>query len=167
MSDPSQPGPEPQQPEQPPAGQPQGGPPPPEQPPPEQPQGGQPPQAQAGQAQAGQPQAQPVSSSDGLDPKVGALLSYLLFGWIGGLIMFLTQKHPEVRFHAAQSIITFGGLTVISIILGWLPVVGWILSPLLLLLGLVLWIVLCIKGYNLEHFKLPVIGDYAEQMAAS
>jgi uncharacterized membrane protein len=36
------------------------------------------------------------------------MLSYLLFGWIGGLIMFFTQKHPEVRFHAAQSIIVFG-----------------------------------------------------------
>ncbi len=154
MSDPSQPGHEPQQPEQPPPGQPQGG-----QPPPSQPQGAQP--------ESGQPQLQPASSSEGLDPKVGGLLSYLLFGWIGGLIMFLTQKHPEVRFHAAQSIITFGGLTVISIILGWLPVVGWFLSPLLGLLGLVLWIVLSIKGYNLEHFKLPVIGDYAEQMAAN
>ncbi|QBI22019.1 hypothetical protein ER308_12600 [Egibacter rhizosphaerae] len=92
------------------------------------------------------------------------MLSYLLFGWIGGLVMFLTQSHPEVKFHAAQSIITFGGLTVISILLTAIPFT-WVISPFLSLLGFVLWILLSIKGYNLEHFKLPVIGDYAEQMS--
>lgn len=119
------------------------------------------PQQPQGQPQQPQPQPQP---GGGLAPNVAAMLAYLLFGWIGGLIMFLTQSHPEVKFHAAQSIITFGGLTIINLLLGFIPFTLF-LSPLLFLLGLVLWILLSIKGYNLEHFKLPVIGDYAEQMS--
>jgi uncharacterized membrane protein len=106
------------------------------------------------------------TAAGGLDPKIGGLLSYLLFGWIGGLIMYLTQTHPEVRFHAAQSILTFGGLTIVSFVVGLIPGLGVVLSPLIGLLSLVLWIILSIKGYNLEHFKLPVVGDMAEQWAA-
>jgi uncharacterized membrane protein len=134
----------------------------------------QPPAASEPQPQAQPPAQQPApSTGDGLDPKIGAMLSYLLFGWIGGLIMFLTQKHPEVRFHAAQSIITFGGLTIISFALNFfIPVFGIgglaILSLISFVVGLlsfILWIFLSIKGYNLEHFKLPVVGDMAEQMS--
>jgi uncharacterized membrane protein len=88
--------------------------------------------------------------------------------------MFFTQKHPEVRFHAAQSIIVFGALSLVSILLSFLvPVVGLgtlalfaLLNLLLSLVGLGLWIFLSIKGYNLEHFKMPVAGDMAEKMAA-
>ena len=123
-----------------------------------------------------------ASTSDGLDPKVGGLLAYLLFGWIGGLIMFFTQKHPEVRFHGAQSVLVsialFAvgiALSVLGSILAFIPFLGWvaalILSVLLPLVlgigGFVLWVILCIKGYNLEHFKLPFIGDMAEKWAAS
>ncbi|MEX0659259.1 MAG: DUF4870 domain-containing protein [Egibacteraceae bacterium] len=127
------------------------------------PQGGQP---------GGVPQGGPPSA-DGLDPKVGGLLSYLLFGWIGGLIMYLTQKHPEVRFHGAQSVIVFGGITVawialqiIAVVLPFGGILTFFVGIVLWLGSLVLWVILCIKGYNLEHFKLPVAGDLAEQWAA-
>lgn len=121
-----------------------------------------------------QPQAPPQAGTDTLDPKIGGLLSYLLFGWIGGLIMYLTQKNPEVRFHAAQSILTFGGLSILSLLLNVVfPFAGLtglgllaLLSGLLWLASVVLWILLSIKGYQLEHFKLPVVGDIAEQWAA-
>ena len=133
----------------------------------------------------GEPQDRPVgavppdgqaAASEGLDPKIGGLLSYLLFGWIGGLIMFFTQKHPEVRFHAAQSIVVFGGWSVLGILINIFQL-GLRSGILAVLIGLVwfvlgigvfvLWIILCIKGYNLEHFKVPVAGDYAERLAAS
>ena len=120
------------------------------------------------------------SADGGLDPKVGGLLSYLLFGWIGGLIMLLTQKHPEVRFHGAQSILVsialfalYVVLWIVGIIVSFVPGIGFIGAILLFLVNLVvplaalaLWVLLCIKGYNLEHFKLPVLGNYAEKWAA-
>ncbi len=46
---------------------------------------------------------------------------------------------------------------------------GSIFSLLTMLLGLavfVLWVVLLIKGYSGEKWKLPVIGDMAERMAS-
>jgi uncharacterized membrane protein len=140
----------------------------------QQPQGG-PPQQQFPQPQGGPPQQQ--GSGDGLDPKLGGLLAYL-FGWITGLIMFLTQKHPEVRFHGAQSILLNIALfafwvvywivqTILSMILGLLGAIFFFLSLLIGLAFVALWVFMLIKGYNLEHYKLPVIGDMAEKWASN
>jgi uncharacterized membrane protein len=49
--------------------------------------------------------------------------------------------------------------------LGLIPVVGWILAPLVCLGFFVLWIVVVIKASKGIRFKLPVIGGFAEQQA--
>lgn len=101
----------------------------------------------------------------GLEPNVAGLLCYL-FGWISGLIFFLIEKDDFVRFHAMQSIITFGAITVLSIIFGILflvPFVGAILGAILWIGTIILWILLMVKAYQGERFKLPVIGDLAEK----
>jgi len=108
---------------------------------------------------------------------MAALLSYVL-GWLTGLIFFLIDKRPFVRFHAAQSLITFGGLHIIRIVLGgifgfgWLYYGGWanlgfgaLLIGVLGLLSLVLWIVCMVKAYQGERFKVPIAGDIAEGVA--
>ena len=102
-------------------------------------------------------------TSTGIQANVAALLAYLL-GWVSGLILFLIEKENKfVRFHAMQSIITFGALTVLFIALGFIPFVGWILMPFLGLAQLVLWILLMVKAYQGEKFMLPVIGEMAEK----
>ena len=102
-------------------------------------------------------------TSMGLEQNVAGLLCYLV-GWVTGLIFFLLEKENKfVRFHAMQSIIVFGGLTVIGIILGMVPILGWIVSSLLSLLGIVLWIILMIKAYQNTWYKLPWVGDLAEK----
>src|SRR5271168_1511846 len=58
-----------------------------------------------------------VSSQTGMSENVAGLLCYLL-GWITGLIFYLIDKRPFVRFHAAQSIVVFGGLNILSYVLG-------------------------------------------------
>lgn len=99
----------------------------------------------------------------GLQPNVAALLCYLA-GWITGLIFFLVEKENRfVRFHAMQSLITFGGLMALYIVLGIIPVVGWLLLPIVGLAQIVLWVLLMVKAYQGEMFKLPVIGDIAEK----
>ncbi len=107
----------------------------------------------------------------GMQPNIAAGLSYAL-GWVTGLIFFLLEKQNRfVRFHAMQSILFFGGLTVIQIILGVIghfPLIGLLTFPLgslLWLFGVVMWIVLMIFGFQGKYFKLPIIGDYAEQYA--
>ena len=100
-----------------------------------------------------------------LDENVAGLLCYIL-GWISGLVFFLIEKKNKfVRFHALQSIIVFGVLTLASIVLGWIPFIGWVISTIISVLAIVLWIILMIKAYQGEKFKLPWAGDLAEKNA--
>ncbi len=58
-----------------------------------------------GQAQGATPSA--TGTQSGLAENVAASLCYVV-GWVTGLIFFLIDKRPNVRFHAAQSIVVFG-----------------------------------------------------------
>ena len=111
-------------------------------------------------------------SSTGLESNIAGLLSYVL-GWITGLIFFLIEAKDEfVRFHAMQSIIVFGAITVVEIVLGILlliPVIGTLFTVLSSLVGLfafVLWILLMVKAYQGERYKLPWAGELAERYSA-
>ncbi len=103
--------------------------------------------------------------SCGVQANVAALLCYSL-GWITGLIMYLVEKENKfVRFHAMQSMVLFGGLNLVCLVLGFIPVIGWMLIPLVGLLTVVLWILLMVKSYQGEKIKMPVAGDIAEKNA--
>lgn len=117
----------------------------------------------------------PVAAQSGLSENTAALLSYVL-GWLTGLIFLLIDRRPYVRFHAAQSLVTFGGLHIIRIVLGVFFGVGWwyyggsigigaLLLGALGLLTFVLWIVCMVKAYQGVRFKLPIAGNIAEGMA--
>jgi uncharacterized membrane protein len=103
-------------------------------------------------------------SGSGLSENVASGLSYVLT-WLTGLIFWLIDKRPEVRFHAMQAI-AYGAIwSLVAIVRPYMP------GPIGALFGLVLfaffigWIVLLIQGFSGRHFKLPVIGDFAEQQA--
>lgn len=116
-----------------------------------------------------QQQGQPVSGQTPRAPSDDKKIAWVayLFGWITGLILFLVKKDEYVRFHAMQSIILFGGLHILQIVL-WSGVgyrmMGGVWS-LIQLAVFVLWIVLMVKAHKGERFKLPVIGDLAEKWA--
>lgn len=97
----------------------------------------------------------------GLPRNTEAALTYVL-GWLTGIIFFLMSKDKFIRFHAMQSIITFGIITILVIV----PVIGWIISPLAMIVGFVLWLVLIFKAYQGEEFMLPVIGEFAKKQLA-
>ena len=114
-------------------------------------------------------QKEAKSTSVGLEPNIAGLLCYVL-GWITGIIFFLLEKENKfVRFHAMQSIITFGAFTLLSIILSifmWIPYIGLLFLVISILSGIlafVLWIVLMVKAYQGEKYKLPVAGEMAEK----
>jgi len=101
-------------------------------------------------------------TSTGLKENVAGLLCYLL-GFVTGIIfLILEPKNRFVRFHAMQSIIVFAGLGIISFVLGFIPYIFW-LSWIIGLLAFVLWIVLMVKAYQGQLYKLPIAGDLAEQ----
>ncbi|OMF25840.1 hypothetical protein BK133_21065 [Paenibacillus sp. FSL H8-0548] len=111
------------------------------------------------------PTIQPDKSSTGLDPKVAGLLCYL-GGFITGIIFLVLEKQSRfVRLHAVQSIVVSVALIVISIFLGFIPILGWLLGALLSLASFVLWIGLMLLTLQGKLSKLPVIGDWSEQQA--
>jgi uncharacterized membrane protein len=104
-----------------------------------------------------------VKTSMNLEENVAGALCYVL-GWLTGIIFYILEKDNKfVRFHAMQSIIVFLPLFIITLIFQWIPFIGWIISGLIGLLMLVLWLVLMLKAYQGEKFKLPVVGDIAEK----
>jgi uncharacterized membrane protein len=113
-----------------------------------------------------------AGTQSGLQKNVAGLLCYVL-GWVTGIIFYVIEKDRFVRFHAMQSIFTFGALTVIRIILSILISIGlWrilFLAALLnMLLGLAtfaVWILLMVKAYQGKLYKLPIVGDMAEKYA--
>ena len=110
-----------------------------------------------------------TKSSTGLESNVAGLLSYVL-GWITGLILFLLEEKDEyVRYHAMQSIIVFGAVTVVEIVLGFFRLIPYVdvvfvaLQGLVGLFGFVLWVVLMVKAYQGVRYKLPWAGELAEK----
>ncbi len=103
---------------------------------------------------------------------LAGLFSYLL-GWLSGLLFILVEREDSfVRFHALQSIAAFGALTVIVPLLLFLhsrvPFLRdffGILGIMVVIVGLVLWVVLMVKAYRGERYKLPVAGDLADRFA--
>jgi uncharacterized membrane protein len=108
-----------------------------------------------------------ADTSTGLSPNTAGLLCYVGI-WISGIIFFvLEQKNRFVRFHAAQSIVVFGTLTVAGVILGLIPVVGDAFSTIIGIIGFIIWIIMIVKASSGEWYKLPWAGDVAEKMVAS
>jgi uncharacterized membrane protein len=99
----------------------------------------------------------------GVDENIEGLLCYFL-GWITGIIFLVLEKENKfVRFHAMQSLATFLVLFIIIVVVGMIPFLGWFLSPLLSILTLILWLFLMYKAFKGDRYKLPIVGDFAEQ----
>jgi uncharacterized membrane protein len=103
-----------------------------------------------------------VKATFGLDENVASAACYVLT-WLTGIIFFVMEKENKaVRFHAMQSILTFLPLTIIIVIIGFIPFIG-IISLLLWLVMVILWLVLILKAYQGEKFMVPVVGEIAEK----
>lgn len=112
--------------------------------------------------------SQSPKTGTGLQPNVASLLCYVL-GWVTGIIFLILEKdNKTVKFHAWQSIFTFGSITVVQIIL---QILAWIIWPIFILvwiiwlISLILWIVLMVKAYQGQMWKVPVVGDIAAKQA--
>jgi uncharacterized membrane protein len=111
-----------------------------------------------------QPKTEPVTIN--LEPNIAGLLCYVL-GWISGIVfLILEQKNRFVRFHAIQSIIVFGSLSLTGTILSHIPLVGGFFGAVIGILAFILWIVLMVKAYHNQFYKVPLAGDLAERFSA-
>ena len=92
-----------------------------------------------------------------------AALSYLIFFISGITFLILEKRNQFIRFHAMQSTIAFGLLFIVIIVFSFIPFIGWVINSILWAAGVIVWIVAMLKAFSGEYYKLPYIGDLAEQ----
>jgi uncharacterized membrane protein len=114
----------------------------------------------------------PPAPQSGLSESATCGIAYITF--IPAIIFLATDPYKQsanVRFHSWQSIFLTLAYVVIRIglmILGHIPFIGLQLIPVSMLIGLaffILWLIVIVKAFNGQRFKIPVVGDFAEKQA--
>ena len=128
--------------------------------------------AGAAAAGAGPKQGAAAAALGGIDARTASILCYIpIVGWIASIVVLASDKFrndTETRFHAFQGLYLF---------VAWL-IVDWVIGPIgrisgsymgmnpakdlkLVIFGT--WIFMLVKVSHREHFKLPVLGEWAEK----
>jgi uncharacterized membrane protein len=81
---------------------------------------------------------------------------------VGLIMIFVEKKDLFVRYHAAQ----FALFNLIFVV-GLVPIIGWMLAPILSLLGLIAFIMALVKINSGERFDIPVFSDWALKIMAA
>jgi uncharacterized membrane protein len=117
------------------------------------------------------------STSTGVDARLSSVLCYAGW-WITGLVfLFAERRDRTVRFHAAQSLIVFGALSVLLIACGGASAIAFfVATPAFQLVqafgnalwfgAVLLWLFLLLKTWRGEEWRIPVAGDLAARIAS-
>ena len=117
----------------------------------------------------------PAAPTTGLAPNVAGALAYVLGPITGVLFLVLEKENRFVRFHAAQSITTglllvalSIGLSILSTVLAFVPVLGWIVALLLAVVigfgSFVLWLLLMWRASQGKEWEVPFAGALARRI---
>jgi uncharacterized membrane protein len=110
------------------------------------------------------PAAAPAAAAE---DRTVAILSYLtIIGFIVALIMHSSKKTTLGSFHLRQClglIITAIALSVVGMVLMFIPIIGW-LSVMVAWIGfLALWVMGLIAAVNGSLKPLPVVGEHYQK----
>jgi len=112
-------------------------------------------------------------SSTGIDARLASILCYSLW-WVTGLLfLILERRDRSVRFHAAQSLVLFGGLSFVLVALGALSAVALVLSNRMYQIvqatgnvvwvgAAVLWLVLVLEAWRGETWRVTLCATLAD-----
>jgi uncharacterized membrane protein len=117
-----------------------------------------------------------ASSSTGLDARLASVLCYSLWWVTGGLFLLIERQDPAVRFHAAQSLVLFGAISVMLALLGAFSAVTLVLSSalyqvaraggdLLWVGSVVLWLVVVLRTWRGDLWRVPLAAELADRVA--
>lgn len=110
-----------------------------------------------------EPQGSSSGSGGAASPEVIAALAYV-GGFISGVVVLMVEKQDKfVRFHAMQSVVTFLGVLVAHLLFSSIPVVGTVLYIPFIAAIVFLWGFLMYQAGMGRAYKLPYIGEFAEQ----
>lgn len=116
-----------------------------------------------------------TANQTGLSENAAGGLAYItVIPAIIFLIVAPYNRSSYVRFHAWQCIFMAIAWFVIDVAIGifgrflvFFRLITLGLYPLVALAMLILWLIVLIKAFNGERFKLPIVGDLAEKQANS
>ena len=124
------------------------------------------------------PAAEPLEiSSTGLSPRVAGLLCYAAAFASGLLFVAIERDSRFVRFHAWQSLLGFGALTLfaflawgVTILMAFVSpaafrVMGYVTQFAWIALGAA-WIFAVVMVAQGRRWKMPLVGKWAERLAA-
>jgi len=95
------------------------------------------------------------------EDKLWAILSYIFILWIFPIWVIKPRKEFAV-FHAKQGLVLFIAGAIVSIISA-IPILGWIIGPILSIVLFVLWIIGIINAATDKKKPVPIIGKLAEK----
>lgn len=86
-----------------------------------------------------------------------AVIAYIIF-----FLPLLTdsKNDPFVKFHVKQGLVLFVAWVADSII-GMVPILGWVIAPLLAIVLVVLFVIGIMNAVAGKEKELPLIGKYA------
>jgi uncharacterized membrane protein len=115
-------------------------------------------------------------TSTGVDPRLSALLCYTAW-WLSALVFIvIEQQNRVVRFHAAQSLVLFGGLSVLIGLLTALSVAMLVVSSgafqavrlvvYLVWIGSVgVWLLLMLRTFQGQTWRVPFVAELADRIS--
>ncbi len=90
-------------------------------------------------------------------PEDSNLMAALSYVWIISIVMLVLKKEdPFVAFHAKQGLVLFG----VSVLLWFIPIVGWLLN-LVVFVGMVVGFIKALSG---EEYELPIVSNIAKKI---
>jgi len=116
-----------------------------------------------------------VTSSTGLDVRLASVLCYSVWWITGGLFLLLERQHRTIRFHAAQSLLLFGAVSVLLVTVGALSAVALVVSSqtyqivrvfgdLIWAGAAVVWLVLVLRAWRGDVWRVPLVAALADQV---
>jgi uncharacterized membrane protein len=113
------------------------------------------------------------ASTTGIDTRLASVLSYSVWWVTGVLFLILERRDRCVRFHAAQAVVLFGGLSLVLALLGASSAVALVVSSqsyqliravgdAVWVAGAVLWLVLVLRAWRGETWRVPLVATLAD-----
>jgi uncharacterized membrane protein len=105
-----------------------------------------------------------MATGTGLKKETAAALATLLGPTLVVPVLFIILEKDEfVRFWAFQSIVVY----LVLFVLNWvliLTIFLALLTPLVFVVGIVLWLVMTYKAWQGDRWEVPIIGKLAAQI---
>lgn len=115
-------------------------------------------------------------TSTGVDARLSSMLCYAGW-WLTGLVfLFAERKNAEVRFHAAQSLVVFGALSIVLFLCGAASAVAFMVAtPSFRIIqaagnalwfgAVLLWLFLLLKTWKGETWRVPMAAELALKLS--